>query len=116
MNRLKELRLHAGLSQIELAKLTEISQRNISYWESGRVELNLNAAIKLSQFFQVDVEYLAGSQSEFEKISDLKHSINYTFEEKELIKKYRQLNEAGKKLIKTVIDAQLDTITESKRK
>ena len=60
MNRLKELRQNAGLSQAELAKATDTTQRNISYWESGKIELNLYAAIRLAQLFQVDIEYLAG--------------------------------------------------------
>ena len=65
MNRLKELRLSTGLSQANLAEATGTTQRNISYWESGKVELNLYAALRLAQIFQVDVEYLAGYSDEF---------------------------------------------------
>lgn len=73
MNRLKELRLSAGLSQAALAAAADTTQRNISFWESGNVELNLYAAIRLAQIFQVDVEYLAGYSDEF----DVKPDINF---------------------------------------
>ncbi|MCI8369312.1 MAG: helix-turn-helix transcriptional regulator [Clostridia bacterium] len=95
MNRLKELRLNANLSQVELAKAAETTQRNISYWESGRVELNLYAALRLAQIFQVNVEYLAGYSDDFDIKPELSFNApmgeSLTEKERALLEAFRQL-------------------------
>lgn len=65
--RLKELRESKGLTQKEMAdelsKLypsIKIYTQTISYWENGR-EPSFDILIKLSQFFNVPVDYLLGS-------------------------------------------------------
>lgn len=130
MNRLKELRLGAGLSQAHLAEAAETTQRNISYWESGKIELNLYAALRLAQIFQVDVEYLAGYSDELNIKPDIslpktKRSApaapmgdneRYSSEERKLIEKYRELNASGKKLIDTTMNTLLATLTETEKK
>ncbi len=115
MNRLKELRLNANLSQAELAKAAETTQRNISYWESGRVELNLYAALRLAQIFQVDVEYLAGYSDDF----DIKPELNAapmgdsatTSEELRLLKVFRTLSPDLKNTLWSLLDTWTPTET-----
>lgn len=96
MNRLKELRLNANLTQTELATAAETTQRNISYWESGRIELNLYAALRLAQILQVTVEYLAGYSDEFDikpELNSITQTIyNLNSQENELIKIFRELS------------------------
>lgn len=58
--RLKELRKEKGLSQMELAKLTGLSQSSIGCWELGRTEPTASELIKLADFFGESVEYLLG--------------------------------------------------------
>lgn len=118
MNRLKELRQNLGLSQAELAKIVESTQRNISYWENGEVELNLTVAIKLAQFFQVEVEYLAGYSDELGISPALSTNAtnSYTPEERQLIEDFRQLNHYKQELIKSNIKAMLPTEAESAQK
>ena len=58
--RLKELRKEKGLSQMELAKLTGLSQSSIGRWELGRTEPTASDLIKLEDFFGASVEYLLG--------------------------------------------------------
>lgn len=58
--RLKELRKEKGLSQMELAKLTGLSQSSIGRWELGRTEPTASDLIKLEDFFGESVEYLLG--------------------------------------------------------
>ncbi len=93
MNRLKELRNSAGYTQTALAEAAETTQRNISYWESGKIELNLYAAIRLAQIFQVDVEYLAGYSDDFGIKPDLKLPKNdgMTAKEREMLEAFRKL-------------------------
>lgn len=95
MNRLKELRLAVGLSQSQLAELAETTQRNISYWESGRIEMNLNTAIKLAHILKVEVEYLAGISDDLGIVPDMISAPmgeSMTADERELLQLFRELS------------------------
>ena len=59
-NRIAELRAERGLSQRELASLTEIKQANISRWENGVAVPNVLDCWRLADFFGVSVDYLIG--------------------------------------------------------
>lgn len=63
MNTLKELRLHKGLSQQELAALCNVHQTAVSQWEKGRTAPDRSALIMLSEVFGVSVDYLMGKQT-----------------------------------------------------
>lgn len=56
--RLQTLRKSKGLSQPELAKIIEVSDRSISAWERGLTLPNTEIAIKLADFFDVSIDYL----------------------------------------------------------
>ena len=58
--RLKDLRIEKGMSQMDLAKATEISQSAIAKWELDKTEPTASALIKLSEFFGETVQYLLG--------------------------------------------------------
>ena len=58
--RLKELRQAQGLSQMELAVKTGISQSAIAKWELAKTEPTASALIALSEFFGESVDYLLG--------------------------------------------------------
>ena len=59
-NRLKELRTERNISQKELGKLMNMSKMAISHWESGHSEPSIAQLIRLSEFFEVSVDYLIG--------------------------------------------------------
>lgn len=59
---LKKLRIRANMSQTELAKLMDVNQYIISYWEKGRSEPSLTQIVKLSEIFQVPSDYLLGKE------------------------------------------------------
>ena len=58
--RLKLLRKEKSLSQAELANAINVTQRKISYWETGQLEPDLTSLWKLSDFFAVSCDYLIG--------------------------------------------------------
>ena len=58
--RLKELRKEKNLLQSELAKALNTTQRKISYWESEKIEPDLASLWKLSEYFEVSIDYLIG--------------------------------------------------------
>ena len=66
MNRIKELREEYNLTQTDLANAVNTSQRNISRWEKGEIEMGANFAITLAKYFNVSVEYLLGLSDELD--------------------------------------------------
>ena len=58
--RLKELRKERGLSQMDLALATRISQSAIAKWELDKTEPTASALITLSYFFGESVDFLLG--------------------------------------------------------
>lgn len=99
---------------MQLAEAADTTQRNISYWESGQIEMSLIAAIKLAQVLQVEVEYLAGYSNDFGEIStSVSAAVRYSEEEKKLIEDYRVLNTASKKLVKQTVETLRATAAQS---
>lgn len=58
MIKLKELRLEAELSQKELADKFGTTQRNVSNWEAGKNEPDIEMLVKIARFFEVSTDYL----------------------------------------------------------
>lgn len=62
MNRIKLLRTQKGLTQVQLAKLMNISQSNLSGWESEKWQPDNDSLIKLANYFDVSIDYLLGRE------------------------------------------------------
>ncbi|MCL2369888.1 MAG: helix-turn-helix domain-containing protein [Firmicutes bacterium] len=58
--RLKYLRQERNIGQNELAKKLDVGNATISRWENGLQEPDFYYAIKVSTFFEVSLDYLAG--------------------------------------------------------
>jgi len=56
--RLKELRTKKKLTQLQMAEILDTSKSNISKYEAGSVEPNLETLVKISRYFDVPVDYL----------------------------------------------------------
>lgn len=63
--RIKELRQEKELTQIDIAKGINTSQRNISRWENGENEPSSSFVIKLAKYFDVSADYLLGLEDDF---------------------------------------------------
>ena len=57
---LKKLRESANMRQADLAQLLNTTQRKISYWESGKVEPDLESLWKIADIFHVTIDELIG--------------------------------------------------------
>ena len=66
-NRIKGLRLKAGLTQEQLAKETGISSQSISKYEACERKPKFEQWQKLSNFFDVPISYLQGTTSFLKK-------------------------------------------------
>ena len=56
----RNLRIAGNLTQSGLAEKLAVTQRKVSYWESGKVEPDLGDLWKLADFFDVSVDELIG--------------------------------------------------------
>ncbi len=75
MIRLKELRLEKGLNQKEFADMVDTTQRNVSNWENGNSEPDIQTLLKMSKFFEVTVDYFLGNTENLVKI-ETSNSLN----------------------------------------
>lgn len=110
MNKLKELRKELGISQTELAEKLNLTQRNISYWEKG-TDINAYAAISLSNFFGVSIEYLLGLEDDMGERINISRTPPpnelYSEDELQLVSDYRRLSPGLKDMIKRTMDVYL---------
>ncbi|CDE18782.1 predicted transcriptional regulators [Acidiphilium sp. CAG:727] len=58
--RLKELRLEKNVSQLEVAKMLNMSKMAISHWEKGNSEPSIEQLKILAAYFDVSIDYLVG--------------------------------------------------------
>lgn len=57
-NRIKELRLSAGMTQKTLAGMIGVKQNTLSYWENGAYDVDTETLQKLADIFSCTVDYL----------------------------------------------------------
>ena len=62
--RLRTFRKQTSLNQQEMAKELGLSFRSYRRYESGETEPTLSVLIKLADYFQVSLDYLAGRTDE----------------------------------------------------
>ena len=63
-SRLKQLRTEKNLSQTELAKVLNVSQRSISSWETGFRQPDFETLERIAKFFEVTTDYILGLEDE----------------------------------------------------
>lgn len=92
MIKLHELRKEKKLSQNEIAFFLNVTPQAYSRYERGERELGYENLDKLAKFFDVSIDYLLGV-SDYYYPDKLQHSSlpEYTAEERNLIKAYREL-------------------------
>lgn len=63
--RLRALRAEKNIGQNELAKVLNLSNASISYWETGKQSPTADAIFKIAQFFNVSADYLIGLKNDW---------------------------------------------------
>ena len=58
--RINELRLALGWSQVELAKRLNVSKQTVSNWENDNIQPSTEMLVRLSKIFNVATDYLLG--------------------------------------------------------
>ncbi len=59
-NRIYELRLSFGWTQVQLAEKLNITKQTVSNWENDNIQPSIDMLIKLSKTFNVSTDYLLG--------------------------------------------------------
>ena len=72
MNRIRQLRIDAGLTQTELGKLLNVKDAAISKYENEKIPLTAETLIKLKNIFGVSIDYILGA-SELKKHPENAH-------------------------------------------
>lgn len=66
MNRIRELRVEKGITQVKFAQMLSTSQANISGWELEKWEPDKNALKKMSEIFGCSIDFILGNDKEIE--------------------------------------------------
>lgn len=99
---LKEIRTKKGFTQQQVADALEITKGTYSGYETGRREPDVFKIKALAQLFDVSGDALLET--------GFNNKIKFTSEEKTHIKKYRTLDEHGKKLVDNVLNLECERV------
>ncbi|MEY8414492.1 helix-turn-helix transcriptional regulator [Lachnospiraceae bacterium 62-26] len=69
LRHIKDIREDHDLSQKELAKILNISQRTYSHYENGTRKIPLDVLVELADFYGCSTDYLLGRAKEKNKTS-----------------------------------------------
>ena len=61
--RIRQLRVERGLSQVDLAEILGVSKQSISNWENDNIQPSIEMLLKISKTFSVSTDYLLGIDS-----------------------------------------------------
>lgn len=63
-SRLRKLRISAGMTQAQFADMIKLSKTNVSKYETGVLEPNLDTVVLICKLFSVSADYLLGINNE----------------------------------------------------
>ena len=89
---LKELRKSKNLSQNDIGKQLGITPQQYQLYESGKREILFHLAVKLAEFYDVSLDYIAGRTNDKKGM----YIPELSPEENQIINKYRMLDEKNK--------------------
>lgn len=58
--RINELRIAMGWSQVQLAEKLSISKQTVSNWENDNIQPSIEMLVRLAKLFHVSTDYLLG--------------------------------------------------------
>lgn len=109
-NRIRTLRIKNNLTQSDIAKLLDKSERIVSFYESNERDMGTETLIKLSKIFNCTVDYILGltdntyqiesDNDKIGKILELIEGLNI----QETIYLIEQLNQASIKLNNKIVE------------
>lgn len=64
--RIKELRVNAGLSQAQIGEVLGVKQQQYQRWECGKRDYPIAVLVTLAEYFGVSLDYILLGKSEIE--------------------------------------------------
>ena len=58
--RIKQLRVERGLSQVDLARRLSVSKQSVSNWENDNILPSIEMLLRISRLFSVSTDFLLG--------------------------------------------------------
>lgn len=101
-DRIREARLQKGMTQEQLADKIGVAKSTLTGYEKGNREPNIPTLRKIMDVLQVDANYLY--QDEMDNLSELIVSL----EEREMIIKYRSLDNVGKSHVDMILSWEIE--------
>ena len=103
-NRVKKLRNERGLSMDKLAEILGITKSRISMWENNGVVPRDDLLLKLSDYFNVSIDYLLGNDELDGKVPEESKTLHF------LQRNLKELNEEQLEKAKAILSNVFDDI------
>lgn len=103
---IKYLRISSELSQPEFGKLFGVTDKAVSTWENGSRVPRMGIIQKIADYYDIKTSDIIDGN-----ISQKTSSSTVQSTEPTLLKKYRALDEHGKKLVDAVLDIEYERVT-----
>lgn len=87
--RLKNLRIEAGLTQKQLGEKLSVTKVSISSYENGTRMASIETLIDIANLFNVDLDYLVGTDTYVVSDNSEKYGLRMAKEEINIIKELR---------------------------
>lgn len=121
---LRKERIEKGLTQVELAKIFNVSKQTVSNWESGKRTPDAKTIEELADFYEVTVDHLLGrvtpgliviepnkenDSSTLKFLNKIRFKTDlannkFSNEDLENFRKYSELSDNGKQIINLMIE------------
>ena len=88
--RIYELRVAFGWSQVELAKRLGVAKQTVSNWENENIQPSIEMLIRLAKLFNVTTDYMLSLDS-IPRLSVENLPVNIVAHLSQLIEDYRQI-------------------------
>ena len=112
MQRLKELRNEKGLTQKELAKKINSTDKSIWAYENNIAVPPLDVLFKLADVFECSIDYLVSRADDFGNVSIQNSAPALSPEEQHLVDTFRKLNAKNRLHVSVYADVRLEGQTE----
>lgn len=67
--RIKELRINAGLTQAQIGEVLGVKQSQYQRWESGKRDYPIAVLVTLAEYFGVSTDYILLGKTEIDDIA-----------------------------------------------
>lgn len=94
ITRLRTARINKNMKQQDVADILGIKPNTLSNWEKGRTEPDIDTFVKLCDIYEIDCASLLADVYAFKRVQT-----DISLPEYEMIKRYRDLDGHGKKMV-----------------